>query len=1170
MLLTSTLLLTPALVIAQDAEASAQPVAAAQPSGAAEESAPAAEPAPAQEPAPEPKAEEPKAEEPEAAPAHEPEPEPKAEEPKQEPRAEDPKDEKEQKPDKPDQEQAAGPAPEAAPAEAAPAEPERRLVVDSEPRKLDLLVGDMAKLSAWLCPLGDAPFGPDTAPATADDACTPAQDAAWSVDPIGVATLGKDEAAKVRLSADAPIADAKVIAELGDRKDSVSLSIAAAPAPAPLAEPPVMEGPKPDKETQGPTADVADPAAQADLGNGVNDSKPGPGSAEDSKAGAADRPASEMKADAPVAAGTFDGAGSLIEPQLEIQPAANNFTVTPASQTVTAGSTSNFSWTFTAQNSGNVTTTTFTIPVGWTAPRSTAGPGQIIVNAGTCGATLAGVSGRVATIDQGPGSATCTIGQTFSLQYLQATAPTPASPPQTYTFTSQHGSSPTVTVTAPPSADLSVTKSDSPDPVTAGANLTYTLTVSNAGPSDAQTVSLADTLPTGTTFVSLGQGSGPAFSCTTPAVGASGAISCTRTSLVTAAPQTFTLVVKVGASVATGTVISNTATVSSSTTDPNSANNTATDTNTVDTAADLGIDKKVEGQDGNPVPVAVTAGQTITYTLIVTNAGPSDASGVVISDPLPAVFTQVTLGAVTPSSLGCNLAPPGAQFVLTCNAATMAAGSTATVTLTAVVPGDLPDGTIIANTASVTAGTPQVPDTLPNTDTASVKVGAVADLSVTKGVSPAETVSGGTVTYTLAVSNAGPSGADNATLSDTFPAQLQGATVVDDGPYTCAPVVGNTLTCTIASHPVGVVATITVTATVVPGTYLDLMTVSNTATVSSQITDPNPTDNTATATFKIRSTPAISVTKTATPSTVPEPGGEVSFAIKVTNTGNVPVSLTSLVDNVHGDVNGKGTCALPQSLAPGASYACSFAAFVGGNAGTIETDVVTARASTSDGRQVSASDDATVTITNALPGIAVTKTASVSELVEPGGDVTYTIAIQNLVREPLTIVALTDDKFGDLDDPQNRLVTDNTCARAIGDLLPAGGTLECRFTARVTGQAGERHVNTVTVTAKDDDEAPAPAGQAAGVVPAAVTVVSATARAVVRIVSDPDSGGGEGTGGGGGDKQPSTDTLLPTDDASAASGLVDGAMGWALIILAAAMLIVSGAWLVRRQRLTRT
>ena len=368
-----------------------------------------------------------------------------------------------------------------------------------------------------------------------------------------------------------------------------------------------------------------------------------------------------------------------------------------------------------------------------------------------------------------------------------------------------------------------------------------------------------------------------------------------------------------------------------------SSNNVACADTPLVAQADLGIVKQVQGQDGNPDPVAVAAGQTITYTLTVTNAGPSDASGVVVTDSFPAVFIQVTLGTVTPPSLGCTLAPPGTQFVLTCDAATMAAGSTATVTLTAVVPVGLPDGAVIPNTATVAARTPQVPDALPNSDTASVEVGAVADLSVTKSVTPAETVSGGSVTYTLSVSNAGPSDAADATLSDTFPAQLQGVTVVDDGPYTCAPIVGNTLTCTIASHPVGVDATITVNATVVPGTYLDLMTVSNSATVSSQTTDPDPADNAATATFRPLDPHRSSVTKTATPGSIPEPGGDVSFAVSVTNTGNVAVSLTSLVDNVHGDVNGKGSCVVPQSLAPGATYACAFTAFVGGVGGTVET-----------------------------------------------------------------------------------------------------------------------------------------------------------------------------------------------------------------------------------------
>ena len=171
-------------------------------------SRPAAEPAPAADPAPQ----------------AEPDKEPKAD--------------KEPKPDKAPAEEAPAAAQEArepAP-EAAPAEPQLKLFIYSEPKKLELTVGETAKLSAWLCPPGDGHFGTDEEPATADDTCAPAKDAAWSVEPASVASLGKDEGAKVRLTADSPVDDAKVIAELGDLKDNAKLSIKAAPAPEPVVE----------------------------------------------------------------------------------------------------------------------------------------------------------------------------------------------------------------------------------------------------------------------------------------------------------------------------------------------------------------------------------------------------------------------------------------------------------------------------------------------------------------------------------------------------------------------------------------------------------------------------------------------------------------------------------------------------------------------------------------------------------------------------------------------------------------------------------------------------------------------------------------------------------------------------------------------------------------------
>ncbi|HZN45804.1 MAG TPA: Calx-beta domain-containing protein [Nitrospiraceae bacterium] len=129
------------------------------------------------------------------------------------------------------------------------------------------------------------------------------------------------------------------------------------------------------------------------------------------------------------------------------------------------------------------------------------------------------------------------------------------------------------------SADLSVSKNDSPDPVAIGNDITYTITVTNAGPDAAVNAVLAETVPTNTTFRSI---TPPAsWTCPTqPAVGGTGAISCANASFVIGS-AIFTLVVRVGTSAPDGLVISNTASVSSSTSDPNPGSESAIQTTTV-------------------------------------------------------------------------------------------------------------------------------------------------------------------------------------------------------------------------------------------------------------------------------------------------------------------------------------------------------------------------------------------------------------------------------------------------------------------------------------------------------------------------------------------------------------------------------------------------------------
>jgi hypothetical protein len=94
----------------------------------------------------------------------------------------------------------------------------------------------------------------------------------------------------------------------------------------------------------------------------------------------------------------------------------------------------------------------------------------------------------------------------------------------------------------------------------------------------------------------------------------------------------------------------------------------------------------------------------------------------------------------------------------------------------------------------------------------------------------------------------------------------------------------------------------------------------------------------------------------------------VTFTVVVTNNSGPtdPVTITSLVDDIHGDLDGQGTCSVPQTIQPGDSYTCEFTALVEGEAGDTETDTVTASGTDDEGNPVSDSDDATVEIRQAL------------------------------------------------------------------------------------------------------------------------------------------------------------------------------------------------------------
>jgi uncharacterized repeat protein (TIGR01451 family) len=364
------------------------------------------------------------------------------------------------------------------------------------------------------------------------------------------------------------------------------------------------------------------------------------------------------------------------------------------------------------------------------------------------------------------------------------------------------------------SADLSVTKVDTPDPVSPGANLTYTITVTNNGPSDAASVTFSDTLPAGTTFVSFSFPGG--WSCSTPAVGATGMVSCSIDPLAVG-NAVFTLVVTVDPSV--DTEITNVAAASSTTPDPEPENEVGIATTAVATSADLSVTKV-----DTPDPVA--AGTNLTYTITVTNAGPDNAANVLLSDTLPAGTTFQSLSA----PWSCSTPGVGNSGSIDCSNPSFAPGS-AVFTLTVGVDSGVANGTVLTNPVAVTSATT---DPNPGNESAS------ADTTVTNSVviSATKTVSGqfipgGSVTYTVVLTNtSGLDQADNpgAELTDVLPAQLTLVSASATSGTAVATVATNTVTW---DGPIaaGASVTITIQATVKPDVPAGT-TVSNQGTVS--------------------------------------------------------------------------------------------------------------------------------------------------------------------------------------------------------------------------------------------------------------------------------------------------------------------------------------------------
>ncbi len=426
---------------------------------------------------------------------------------------------------------------------------------------------------------------------------------------------------------------------------------------------------------------------------------------------------------------------------------------------------------------------------------------------------------------------------------------------------SYHGP-PSTAVAHLDSADLSVDKAHTGNPV-AGGSFAWSVTVSNAGPDPAVgPFSVTDTLP-GEVTGAVAAGAG--WTCST----GSGEIVCTRTdtteTLAAGADfPTITVTAGVPADLVEGTVLTNAADVSAKTYDPDTTNNADSDDATVDAQADLRVAKRLVG--------AMVAGAPATYTLDVTNLGPSVSRGLItVTDTLPS-------GSSFVSAEGTDWSCAESAGEVTCtHTGQVAVGALPQITVTVGIPADQVNP--VTNRVAVAGPLDDNPDN--DADSVTTDPTTSADLALQKA-SSGEFIAGEQGTYRFTVSNNGPSAAQAPVrITDTLPGMLTYADFTSvTGSWTCA-ASGQDVTCTLVGALADDGEAVVEVVVDIDSTHTGPIT--NRATVGSGTSDPNTDNNTDDDDTGVRTRADLSIAKSHTGQVVA--GQQVTYDLAVRNNG---------------------------------------------------------------------------------------------------------------------------------------------------------------------------------------------------------------------------------------------------------------------------------------------
>ena len=611
-----------------------------------------------------------------------------------------------------------------------------------------------------------------------------------------------------------------------------------------------------------------------------------------------------------------------------------------------------------------------------------------------------------------------------------------------------------------PVADLSISKFDNPDPVIAGNQLQYDIYVYNSGPGAAPNAVVTDVLPAGVTFLSSSS------ACTNTA----GTLTCNLGTLAANTSTLLSIQVRVNANLLSGlgastTNISNTASIAAGVADGNLSNNSVTISTNVIEQADLKVSKTCEPND------QAQAGDNAFCDILVDNLGPSDARSVTLTDQIIASKPFSVASAVASPSGSCSIAGSGTSWTVSCNLATEAAGGRTTVKVTFTASGT----TDVNDTASVTSATTD-PNSANNSATGKVHFISTADVGITKSVLPTSVNAGSPVTYTLTVSNAGPSKALSVVAQDVLPSALSIVSITPTVGSCTAGVPGNAAqptTCTLGDLTNGASATITVVAKVA-ATTPDGTILLNQATVSTSSDDLNNANNSASATLTVTTSADLALAKTALGS--PVAGTTISYRYDVSNAGPSVARTVSLHDALPAQMTFVSAFRAAGNVSVGLPLACALIAQgtntwscplgdIAPTGGTpqqfivnvfIASSVANGTALTNNATLVSATADPNGANNSASATVNVTRSADLSialtsdaDTYKPSSTVKYTVAVKNNgPSDALPFVV----KF-DLPQTKQAVYQFDT-----GGCTKTGQTLTCNFGALGTGQTASINV----------------------------------------------------------------------------------------------------------------